>query len=107
MGICIDLNIYKAESLIQRFKDIGVEDEERIRAILSDCGRFVGDEYIILNNEYYDEYNPYYSVIDILDTAFGIESQTQVFHEVRETEGINSVDRVELFEKYGLKEAAQ
>lgn len=70
MGIRIAIKIYNTEKLLKNLKDWGANDESLLMDILKTCGTFTEAEYILLNNEYYEEYNPAYRIHELLESAF-------------------------------------
>ena len=82
----------------------GATDVELSHKILDACGSFFGDKYVLLNNEFYDEYNPYFKVSYLFDSAFNKEDSSDVFlRGAKQEEGINSVDVDEVAEELGIK----
>jgi hypothetical protein len=85
MGVSIDLYKYNYPALVESLMKIeGVNDKQKLEKILSKCGEIFGDTYLILNNEYYEDGNPYYGVASLIDSAFGIEDSFDVFLEDRQ-----------------------
>jgi hypothetical protein len=106
MGISIDLHIYNTHELLAALKAWGAIDDGLTRKILEKCGTFFGDSYVLLNNEYYDGYSPYYNVAHLLNRAFGGSDDHDSFDifcfEVKSVEGINAVEEGEVADELGL-----
>ncbi|MDT2640661.1 hypothetical protein P7D31_11085 [Enterococcus dongliensis] len=80
MGRSIDLYSYDYEPLVEGIKEyVSADNTEVIRKILSVGGSVIGDKYIILNNELWDECSPYYNVAGALEDYFKAED---VFGEI-------------------------
>lgn len=84
MSIDIDLYAYDYKQLVSKIvehlKLDGTEEElQKIEKILERFGYITNDkkEYIILNNEYYEDGNPYFNICDVICSAFG-ESEDEV-----------------------------
>jgi hypothetical protein len=101
MGISIDVNLYEKDKLLQKLEAWGAKDKELTMKILEACGTFLGDTYVLLNNELYDGYSPYYNVAELFDSAFDGEDSFDIFlHEYRE--GINAVDLDDVADELGI-----
>jgi hypothetical protein len=82
MSVDIDLNIYNYERLKKRIistYNLKPEDERLLESILSKFGVVVGDRYIILDNELYEDGNPYYNVSFAIEKAFKLGDDADVF----------------------------
>lgn len=80
MGMSIDLHSYDAEKLIGSIANyFGTSDVEKIREIMACCGEFISDRYLLLNNELWEDYNAYYQISEVLESAFGSEEKQDVF----------------------------
>lgn len=101
MGIDINLYSLEKEKLLNDLETWGAKDKDLTIKILESCGSFVGDQYIILNNECCDGNNPYYSVATLLDSAFHLENSFDCFLNERK-EGINYVEKEEIAENLGF-----
>ena len=79
MGISIDLYKYDYTTLVADLMSVdGINDQKKLEMILSECGEIIHDTYLILNNEYYEDGNPYYSVAVLIDLAFSVEDSFDV-----------------------------
>lgn len=70
MSIRIELYIVVKADLVQRLVAAGAVRTSLLFEILEECGETIGSSYILLDNEYYDDGNPYYSLFELLDAAF-------------------------------------
>jgi len=104
VGISIDLYIYNTVLLNQRLREWGAKDKELNHKILRSCGTFVGDKYILLNNELW-ECSPYYTVATLFDSAYKdiAEDSFDIFLMMSKEEGINAVDKEEIAEELGFE----
>ena len=90
MSIDIDLYAYDYKELVSKIvehlKLNGTEEElQKIENILERFGYITKDkeEYIILNNEWYEDGNPYFNVCYVICSAFGkSESNEDLFGNV-------------------------
>lgn|SRR5690606_3743901 len=85
MGISIevrvgDFNEIKTE-LISRFK---IEDEVFLEKILLQFGEKIGDKYVLLNNEFWDEFNSYYGISTFIDRYYSVEDSFDIFLRMKE-----------------------
>ncbi len=101
MGVRIDIKRYKSEELIEKLKEWGADNDELAVSVLKECGMFIGDEYVLLNNEYHSEYNPYYTVGKLFDLAFGKTDSFRVFLNNGKS-GISSVDGDDIADRLGI-----
>jgi hypothetical protein len=90
MGINIDAYHYDYEKLCQALEKLGVKDRELLDVILDECGTRIADRYVLINNEYWDGFSPYYNVSSVIDRVFNIEDS---FGEVFCTLDDNLIDR--------------
>lgn len=70
MSISIDLYEYNYGELFEALCREGADDDDLLCAILDECGLVRGGKYILLNNEYGDEWSPYFNLCTLLDSAF-------------------------------------
>lgn len=97
MGVSIDLYIYNYDSLRKKLSQIGAKDP-LLSQILEECGTVFGDAYVILNNELWDGYSPFYNVATLIDSAFNVKDSFDVFLNTRES-GINAVELYDVAER--------
>ena len=102
MGISIDIHIYNKSKLIEKLKKWGADNDELTMKILEKCGSFFGDKYILLNNELWDGYSPYYNVTTLLDSAYKKEKSFDIFL-FNGDEGINAVELYEVADELGIE----
>ena len=62
MGINIDIHIYETEALVRELQAKGCNDREMLMKFLAAAGYFCGDQFILINNELWDGYSPYYQL---------------------------------------------
>lgn len=111
MGINIDLHVYDAAALTAALEAKGaVGKDGLLRRIMEKCGLFVGDRYLLLNNEYYDGHSPYYQLAKLIDSAFEVRESFHVILELTyDRKGapfhesvVNHVDAGEVAEELGI-----
>jgi hypothetical protein len=114
MGISIDLWQFDHKAFKAKLMEEGADNEELLDQILAECGFVAGDRYLVVNNEYYDGYSPYYALIDLLDSAFPKltkipegKSWTVASHDIildmRKDSGRAAVERQDIAERLGIK----
>lgn len=120
MSIDIDLYAYDYNQLVSKIvehlKLDGTEEElQKIEKILERFGYITRDkqEYIILNNEYYEDGNPYFNICDVICSAFGKSESNedlfgQVFLNFRENGAkykylINYVDKYDVADELNIE----
>lgn len=105
MGVSIDLNVYSKQKLMDKLEewaDISYHSEViKLNAILDSCGITLGDNYLIMDNEYFDDYNPLYCLFELLESAFGKTASYDCFDV--SMRGINTVDKEEIAEELGFE----
>lgn len=74
MSVCVDLNRYDYEktkrALLEKTKE---KDETMIDKILQEFGTKIDNDYIILNNEFWEDYNCFYNVMEFIERYYGFE----------------------------------
>ncbi|ECW8281592.1 hypothetical protein KX878_002749 [Listeria monocytogenes] len=74
MGISIDLHSYDYEALVEGIQSYTkAENTEVIRKILLIGGNVIGDKYIILNNELWEDNSSYYNVPNALERLYKVD----------------------------------
>ena len=67
------------------------EDNQKLEDILRTFGNVIGDRYVILNNEFWEDYSCYYNVSTVIDKAFKVEdSFGEVFCNYDENTGVKN-----------------
>jgi len=79
MGIHAEVEKGDWETIISKLMGMGISDRETLEKILLGFGEHIGEYYIILNNEFYEDFNSYYGVSVLLDKHFGLEDTFDVF----------------------------
>lgn len=95
IGISIELRGCKYQTLREELLKLeGVQDEKMLDDILLSFGHAAGDDYVLLNNEYYEEYNSYYGASIFIDRYYGVDSFRiflNVMKEVNCNQSLNEV----------------
>lgn len=105
MGVCIDLYKYRLVDFESKLRAQGCTGNDKmLRQILEACGVIIGEWYALLNNEHYDENNPYYELPELLDSAFpGSEDSFDVILEEGEDTNRGAVETSAIAERLGFK----
>lgn len=107
MSQSVDVNIYDKEKLLQALRDWGANNDDLTNKILAEFGTFAGDKYILLNNEFYGEFNPYYNLATVMDRAYQHPDSFDVlldFNNEYSTEGTSSVEVWDVCERLDIPE---
>lgn len=73
MGVTINGSIYRVEDVVRQIEDYvnengqrpgTVEPQEFFAKVAAEFGALVGDFFVIICNEYYEDYNPQYEFFD-------------------------------------------
>lgn len=81
MGISIDAHVYDIDTLIESIIAARSGDEssyqlgivELLAKIMPEFGRVFGNEFVVIWNEYYAEYNPAIEFLQFIERYYGIE----------------------------------
>ena len=73
MGQDVELYKYNWDRLVLDIKNLGITDIDMLEKILLAFGEKCGNRYYLLDNEVYDEYNSFYSLIAVIEEYFNIE----------------------------------
>ncbi len=113
MGYSVDLYGFNRNNLKQNILDkCKIEPNEQnckmLDFILDSFGSTIGDTYILLNNEFWEEYDCYYNISIVIDKVFNVEHSFGCFlnNETRENliSGVLEYDVLEeIEEKFGIK----
>lgn len=85
MGTYIDLHKIPftkfVDELIEKYK---IEDREFLEKIITTFGEVIGDTYIILNNEQWEENNSYYNLSYFLDKYYKVDGSFNIMSQLEE-----------------------
>lgn len=77
MGISVDAGIYTVTDVckeLYKLKPEIINPDYIVRKIVPFFGTFVDDEkFILVNNEFYEDYNPHACFIDFLSRYYGVD----------------------------------
>jgi hypothetical protein len=94
MSRSIDLYSYDYEKLVNRILEVcDTDNRALIEKVLDACGNKISDRYVILNQEFWEDYSCYYNVAKALEKIFKVDD---VFGKVFCTFDDNETDRKEL-----------
>jgi len=103
MGVYVDLYKFEYDKLVDELlKYDKIENKEMLERILKGFGEKCGDYYFLLNNEYYDEYNSYYEVANLINEYFGVEDSFNVFLKLGDRANCNK-HRYTVAEELGIE----
>ena len=86
MGIDIDVYKYNLKKLKKSFMELPeVNDEDLLTKIMLEFGEVIGDSYIILDNEYYEDGNCFYNLSSMIDQVFETKDSFNVLLDQRES----------------------
>jgi hypothetical protein len=79
MGMSIELKVGDYEDIRNDLIERGVTDDKFIDKILLQFGFKSQDNYFLLNNEYWHEYNSYYNISEFIDRHYGVSNSFDAF----------------------------
>ena len=104
MGIDIEVYKYKYKELKKSFMELpGVNDEDLLTKIMLEFGEVIGDYYIVLDNDYYEDGDCFYNLSNMIDGVFKTENSFDVLLEQRESL-LSYKELYEAYENLGLEE---
>lgn len=103
MGTSIDLYKYDYDTLVKTLvAEKGISDVAMLEKILLKFGEKIGTCYILLNNEYYEDYNSFYSCSSLIDNYFKVEDSFDIFLGLRKEVNCNQ-NTYEVAEELGIE----
>lgn len=103
MGISIDLEKVNYEKLIEELmKDKKINDRVLLEKILTEFGEHIGEYYIILSNEFYEEGICTWNLFSMIDEVFETDDTYSKYIKIRE-EMISYKEIDEAYENLGLE----
>ena len=104
MGYNIDVYKFKFKELKKSFMELPeINDEDLLTKIMLEFGEVIGDYYIILDNEYYEDWNCFYNLSSMIDKVFNTEDSFDVLLKQR-TPLVSYKELHEAYENLGLEE---
>lgn len=74
MSVCVDLNRYDynktKKALLEKTKE---KDETMIDKILQEFGTKIDNDYVLLNNEFWEESNCFYNIMEFIEKYYKFE----------------------------------
>lgn len=111
MGQSIDLYSYNYEKLVNKTLEVCKTDNKKVvEDILLACGNKIGNKYIILNQELWEDSSCYYNVAIVLEHVFNTEDVFgKVFctfddDELEREDLISAIDKYEIYSNIGIDE---
>lgn len=80
MSVSIGWSAVEAGRVIEGLHIISKKTEitnEDIKKVMAEHGDFLGDWFILLECEYWDDYNPYYNFFNAMDRLLGIDEDNK------------------------------
>lgn len=103
MGISIDLEKVKYEKLIEELmKDKKINDRELLEKIILEFGNLVGEDLVLLHNEYYEDGICTWNLFNMIDEVFETKDTYSKYIKIRE-DMINYKEIDEAYENLGLE----
>lgn len=108
MSVSIEVKSYNYDELVNGIMGLcKTDNKELVEKILLAGGDHIGDRYLILNNEYWEEFDSYYNVSSVLDEVFDVEDVFGncfcTFHDKYDEKGaVPSVSKEEIKQACGL-----
>lgn len=103
MGISIDLEKVNYEKLIEELmKDKKINDRELLEKIILEFGNLVGEDLILLHNEYYEDGICTWNLFNMIDEVFETEDTYSKYIKIRE-DMIKYKEIDEAYENLGLE----
>lgn len=104
MGYNIEVYKYNLKKLKKSFMELPeVNDEDLLTKIMLEFGEVIGDSYIILDNEYYEDGNCFYNLPNMIDKVFNTEYSFDVLLKQRELL-LSHKELYDAYENLGLEE---
>ena len=104
MGYDIEVYKYNLKKLKKSFMELPeVNDEDLLTKIMLEFGEVIGDSYIILDNEYYEDGNCFYNLPNMIDKVFNTENSFDVLLKQREFL-LSHKELIDAYENLGLEE---
>ena len=105
MGVNIDLYRADKASLVEKTMEYcNTNNRGKLIEVFNYFMIDNGGEYILLNNEYYEEVNPYYLLMQTIDSMFGTDNwQSEVWFKVRKSIDDIYHEQYEIEEKFNIK----
>lgn len=102
MSMAIDLYSYDFEKLTDEILEFyNTNNKQLVQNILLSCGNKIGDRYIILNQDLWEEYNCCENVVKVLGRIFGGD---EVYGEVLNVFKDNITDKQELIKAKNIQQ---
>ncbi|MCI8486807.1 MAG: hypothetical protein HFJ20_07110 [Clostridia bacterium] len=103
MGISIDLEKVNYEKLIEELmKDKKINDRELLEKIILEFGNLVGEDLVLLHNEYYEDGICTWNLFNMIDEVFETEDTYSKYIKIRE-DMIDYKEIDEAYENLGLE----
>lgn len=74
MSRSVDLYSYDYKELVEGIKEyVHEEDTTLIEKAMNECGNVIGDKFVILSNEYAEDYSPMENMATAINYLYGVE----------------------------------
>lgn len=106
MGIDIDLCKCNFKELKKAYmeKFPQIQDEDLLEKVLLEFGTVIGEDYVILCNEYYEDGNCFYNVSPVLEKVFKLPDDSDAFDILlaKRKEILSHKEEYEAYENLGI-----
>ena len=104
MGCDIEMHKYKFKELKKSFMELPeVDNEDLLTKIMLEFGEVIGDYYIILDNDYYEDGNCFYNLSNMIDEVFKTKNSFDILLK-QWTPVISYKELYEAYDNLGLEE---
>jgi hypothetical protein len=109
MGRSIDLYSYDYEKLINKTLEVcKTDNRELVEKVLLTCGSKIGDRYVILNQEMWEDCSCYYNVANALDKIFNVDdSFGEIFCTWKDDNKLDKQELIQAIEMYQIEDALE
>lgn len=102
MGRSVELKVGNYDTILnQLVESFKIEDVEFLEKVLLSFGEKLGDSYVLLHNEYYEEFNSYFNVSEFIDRYYNVDS-FRVFLD-NMSEGVSNMNAYEVADSLGVE----
>lgn len=97
MGTNVELMRYNYDKLVKELMKVpGIDNKEILERILLEFGEKINDQYILLNNEFWEDYNCYYNVSIVIDNVFKCKDSFDIFCFNKNIDEVEMIGAVEI-----------
>lgn len=102
MGRAVELKVGNYDTVLNKLVDkFEIEDVEFLEKVLLSFGEKLGDSYVLLHNEYYEEFNSYFNVAEFIDRYYDVDSFNVFLDNM--TEGVSNMNTYDVADNLGVE----